>query len=210
MKGRVTPICIAVATITKIPQHAHDERRDPVLVEPRSVGLRHPGGKRPPKLGEFGERAAGVLDDIAKLFFGIIGVIVRLAPIGAFGAMAFTVGRYGLGALVNLGALIATFYLTSILFVLIVLGAIARASGFSILKFLAYIREELLIVFGASSSEAALPLIMAKLERLGAGKATVGKPSDRPACRSRFAIWSIDVCAPPCGEWPVPSSPGKG
>jgi aerobic C4-dicarboxylate transport protein len=126
------------------------------------------------RLGEFGERAAGVLDDIAKLFFGIIGVIVRLAPLGAFGAMAFTVGKYGLGALVNLGALIGTFYLTSILFVLIVLGTIARLNGFSILRFIAYIREELLIVLGTSSSESALPLIMAKLQRLGAGKGTVG------------------------------------
>jgi aerobic C4-dicarboxylate transport protein len=126
------------------------------------------------RLGEFGERTAGVLDDIAKLFFGIIGVIVRLAPIGAFGAMAFTIGKYGLGSLVNLGALIGTFYLTSLLFVLVVLGTIARLAGFSILKFISYIREELLIVLGASSSEAALPLLMAKLQRLGAGKGTVG------------------------------------
>jgi len=126
------------------------------------------------RLGEFGERAAGVLDDIAKLFFGVIGVIVKFAPIGAFGAMAFTIGKYGLGALVNLGALIGTFYLTSALFVLVVLGAIAALSGFSILKYLAYIREELLIVLGASSSEAVLPQIMQKLQRLGAGKTTVG------------------------------------
>ncbi|HEX4710581.1 dicarboxylate/amino acid:cation symporter [Phenylobacterium sp.] len=126
------------------------------------------------RMGEFGERAAGALDDIAKLFFGIIGVIVRLAPIGAFGAMAFTIGKYGLGSLVNLGALIGTFYLTSLLFVLVVLGTIARLAGFSILKFISYIREELLIVLGASSSEAALPLLMAKLQRLGAGKGTVG------------------------------------
>jgi aerobic C4-dicarboxylate transport protein len=126
------------------------------------------------RMGEFGERTAGVLDDIAKLFFGIIGVIVRLAPIGAFGAMAFTIGKYGLGSLVNLGGLIGTFYLTSLLFVLVVLGTIARLAGFSILKFIAYIREELLIVLGASSSEAALPLLMAKLQRLGAGKGTVG------------------------------------
>jgi aerobic C4-dicarboxylate transport protein len=124
--------------------------------------------------GAFGARTADVLDAIAKLFFAIIGVVVRLAPLGAFGAMAFTIGKYGLGSLANLGALIATFYLTSLIFVLVVLGAIARLSGFSILKFLAYIRAELLIVFGASSSEAALPLIMAKLERLGAGKSTVG------------------------------------
>jgi aerobic C4-dicarboxylate transport protein len=126
------------------------------------------------RMGEFGDRAAGVLDDIGKLFFGIIGVVVRLAPIGAFGAMAFTIGKYGLASLINLGALIGTFYLTSALFVLVVLGAIAALSGFSILKFIAYIRDELLIVLGASSSEAALPLIMAKLQRLGAGRGVVG------------------------------------
>ena len=125
-------------------------------------------------LGAFGDKTAGVLEGIAKLFFGIIGVIVRLAPLGAFGAMAFTIGKFGVASLVQLGAVVGTFYLTSLLFVLIVLGTIARLSGFSILKFLAYIRDELLIVLGASSSEAALPLIMAKLERLGAGKTTVG------------------------------------
>ena len=126
------------------------------------------------RLGEFGERAADVIENIGKLFFGIIGVVVKLAPVGAFGAMAFTVGKYGLSALVNLGALIGTFYFTSILFVLVVLGSVAAICGFSILKFLAYIREELLIVLGASSSEAVLPQMMLKLERLGAGKATVG------------------------------------
>jgi aerobic C4-dicarboxylate transport protein len=125
-------------------------------------------------MGAFGDKTAGVLEGIAKLFFGIIGVIVRLAPLGAFGAMAFTIGKFGVASLVQLGAVVGTFYLTSLLFVLIVLGAIAWMSGFSILKFLAYIRDELLIVLGASSSEAALPLIMAKLERLGAGKTTVG------------------------------------
>ncbi len=126
------------------------------------------------QLGAFGERTAGVLEDIAQLFFGIIGLIVRLAPIAAFGAMAFTIGKFGVASLVQLGAVVGTFYLTSALFVLIVLGAIAWMSGFSILKFLAYIRDELLIVLGASSSEAALPLIMVKLQRLGAGKTTVG------------------------------------
>ena len=126
------------------------------------------------RMGPYGNRAAHLFDDIAKLFFAIIGIIVKLAPIGAFGAMAFTIGKYGLHSLVQLGALIATFYLTSLLFVLVVLGAVARLCGFSILKFLAYIREELLIVFGASSSEAALPLLMAKLVRLGAGEGTVG------------------------------------
>jgi aerobic C4-dicarboxylate transport protein len=126
------------------------------------------------RMGEFGDKVAGVLDDIAKLFFGIIGVVVRLAPIGAFGAMAFTIGKYGVGALVNLGALIGTFYLTALLFVLVVLGAIAWFSGFSILKFIAYIREELLIVLGTSSSESVLPQMMQKLQRLGAGRTTVG------------------------------------
>jgi len=126
------------------------------------------------KMGEFGARTAGVLDDLARVFFGIIGMIVRLAPIGAFGAMAYTLGKFGVDSLKNLGALVGVFYLTSALFVLLVLGAVAALSGFSILKFLRYIREELLIVLGASSSEAALPLIMAKLERLGAGKGTVG------------------------------------
>ena len=126
------------------------------------------------RLGKFGDRAAGVLEDIAQLFFGIIGVVVQLAPVGAFGAMAFTIGKFGVSSLVQLSAVVGTFYLTSLLFVLIVLGAVAWLSGFSILKFLAYIRDELLIVLGASSSEAALPLIMAKLQRLGAGKTTVG------------------------------------
>src|SRR5205085_9397514 len=115
------------------------------------------------RMGDFGEKTAGVLEDVGKVFFGIIGVIVKLAPIGAFGAMAFTIGKYGVGALVNLGALIGTFYLTSLLFVLLVLGTIAALSGFSILKFLRYIREELLIVLGTSSSESVLPQMMRRL-----------------------------------------------
>ena len=126
------------------------------------------------RMGDFGDRIAHVLEEIAKLFFGMIGVIVRLAPVGAFGAMAFTIGKYGVEALVNLAALIGVFYLTSLLFVLVVLGAIAALSGFSILKFIAYIREELLIVLGTSSSESVLPQMIAKLQRLGAGKTTTG------------------------------------
>lgn len=126
------------------------------------------------RMGEFGHRVAGVLDEVARVFFGIIGVVVRLAPVGAFGAMGFTIGKYGLAALVNLGGLVATFYLTSLLFVLVVLGAIAALSGFSILKFIAYIREELLIVLGTSSSESVLPQMIHKLQRLGAGRTTVG------------------------------------
>ena len=126
------------------------------------------------RLGDLGERINGVIDAMAKIFFGIIRIIVRAAPIGAFGAMAFTVGAYGVVSLVNLVELIATFYLTSILFVLVVLGTIARVAGFSILRFLAYIKDELLIVLGTSSSETVLPHMIQKMERLGASKSVVG------------------------------------
>jgi aerobic C4-dicarboxylate transport protein len=126
------------------------------------------------QLGELGERINAVIDAMAKMFFGIIRIIVRAAPIGAFGAMAFTVGAYGVGSLVNLIELIATFYLTSILFVLVVLGTIARLAGFSILRFVAYIKDELLIVLGTSSSETVLPHMIQKMERLGASKSVVG------------------------------------
>ena len=108
------------------------------------------------------------------MFFRIIGLIVRFAPIGAFGAMAFTVGAFGAGALVNLGYLILAFYLTSILFVLVVLGTIARLCGFSIIRFVAYIKDELLIVLGTSSSETVLPHMIQKMQRLGASKSVVG------------------------------------
>jgi aerobic C4-dicarboxylate transport protein len=126
------------------------------------------------QMGEFGEKVTAVIDDIGRLFFGIIGVIVKLAPIAAFGAMAFTIGKYGVASLLQLGALIGVFYLTAGLFVLVVLGTIAAVSGFSILKFLAYVRDELLIVLGTSSSETVLPQLMLKLQRLGAGKVTTG------------------------------------
>ena len=126
------------------------------------------------RLGDLGERINGVIDAMAKIFFGIIRIIVRAAPVGAFGAMAFTVGAYGVVSLVNLLELIATFYLTSILFVLVVLGTIARLAGFSILRFLAYIKDELLIVLGTSSSETVLPHMIQKMERLGASKSVVG------------------------------------
>jgi len=125
-------------------------------------------------LGKAGEPIADAVDKAAKMFFGIIRIIVRVAPIGAFGAMAFTVGAYGLGSLLNLAALIGTFYLTSILFVLIVLGSIARLVGFSILRFIAYIKDELLIVLGTSSSETVLPHMIQKMEHLGASKSVVG------------------------------------
>src|ERR1700720_2812392 len=126
------------------------------------------------QLGELGTRINAVIDAMARIFFAVIRIIVRAAPIGAFGAMAFTVGAYGVVSLVNLLELIATFYLTSILFVLVVLGTIARLAGFSILRFLAYIKDELLIVLGTSSSETVLPHMIQKMERLGASKSVVG------------------------------------
>ncbi|ACL55353.1 dicarboxylate/amino acid:cation symporter [Methylobacterium nodulans] len=124
-----------------------------------------------------GERAKGVthaIDVAAEIFFRIIGMIVKLAPLGAFGAMAFTIGQFGIGKLGNLAGLVATFYLTSLFFVLVVLGLIARFAGFSILKFLAYIKDELLIVLGTSSSESVLPHMMQKMKRLGASDSVVG------------------------------------
>jgi aerobic C4-dicarboxylate transport protein len=126
------------------------------------------------QLGELGEKINSVIDAAAKVFFGVIRIIVRAAPIGAFGAMAFTIGAYGLGSLVNLAALIVTFYLTSILFVLIVLGTIAHLAGFSILRFIAYIKDELLIVLGTSSSETVLPQMIQKMRHLGASQSVVG------------------------------------
>ncbi|HYV71012.1 MAG TPA: dicarboxylate/amino acid:cation symporter [Pseudolabrys sp.] len=126
------------------------------------------------RLGELGEKINNVINVMAQIFFGIIRIIVRAAPIGALGAMAFTVGAYGVSSLVNLLELIATFYLTSLLFVLVVLGTIARFAGFSILRFLAYIKDELLIVLGTSSSETVLPHMIQKMEHLGASKSVVG------------------------------------
>ncbi len=126
------------------------------------------------RMGELGRKINAVIDAAAKIFFGIIRVIVRAAPIGAFGAMAFTIGAYGLGSLLNLLKLIATFYLTSLLFVLVVLGTIAHFAGFSILRFIGYIKDELLIVLGTSSSETVLPHMIQKMERLGASKSVVG------------------------------------
>ena len=128
-------------------------------------------------LHKFGGRGTLVFDWIEKtshVLFSIVGYIMRVAPIGAFGAMAFTIGKYGVGSLVQLGKLMGTFYMTCLIFVLVVLGIIARLHGFSILKFIRYIKEELLIVLGTSSSESVLPRMMAKLENLGVKKSTVG------------------------------------
>ncbi|QRY82282.1 dicarboxylate/amino acid:cation symporter [Pseudomonas sp. PDNC002] len=126
------------------------------------------------RMGDYGQPVFQFIDRITHVMFNIINVIMKVAPIGAFGAMAFTIGAYGLGSLVQLGQLMLCFYITCLLFVLIVLGGIARAHGFSILRFIAYIREELLIVLGTSSSESALPRMIAKMEKLGADKSVVG------------------------------------
>ena len=124
--------------------------------------------------GAPGQRVLALLDDIGLVFFRIVGIVMKAAPIGAFAAMAFTIGKYGLGAVANLAGLVATFYLTSLVFVLVVLGLVARAAGFSILRLIAYLRTELLLVLGTSSSESALPALIDKLERAGCPPGTVG------------------------------------
>jgi aerobic C4-dicarboxylate transport protein len=125
-------------------------------------------------IGDRGEPVLNVLNAAAEAFFKLVAIFMRAAPIGAFGAFAFTVGKYGIASIASLAALVATFYATSILFVLVVLGAIAALNGFSILKLIRYLKEELLLVLGTSSSEAALPSLLEKLERAGAAKSVVG------------------------------------
>lgn len=128
-------------------------------------------------LHRFGGRGTLVFDFIEKLshvLFSVVGIIMKAAPIGAFGAMAFTIGKYGVGSLLSLGKLMGTFYLTCLIFVFVVLGAITRLHGFSVWKFVKYIREELLIVLGTSSSESVLPRMLVKMENLGARKTVVG------------------------------------
>jgi len=121
-----------------------------------------------------GTRMLHLIDEFSHVLFRIIGIIMRVAPVGAFGAMAFTVGKFGIASLAKLGLLIGAFYATSLLFVVVVLGLVLRRAGLSIFKFLRYIRQEILIVLGTSSSESALPLLMAKLEKLGCSKPVVG------------------------------------
>ncbi|MET0724015.1 MAG: cation:dicarboxylase symporter family transporter, partial [Tardiphaga sp.] len=125
-------------------------------------------------LGERGHTLRDTIDDVSHAIFGVIAIVMKAAPIGAFGAMAYTIGKFGPAALTNLLSLIVLFYATAALFVIVVLGLIARMVGFSIFKFIAYIKDELLIVLGTSSSESALPQLMAKLERLGCSKSVVG------------------------------------
>ena len=128
-------------------------------------------------LHKFGGRGTMVFDLIEKtshVLFDIIAIVMKFAPIGAFGAMAFTIGKYGVGSLFSLGKLMGAFYLTCLIFVFVVLGIIASLNGFSIFKFVRYIKEELLIVLGTSSSESVLPRMMEKMELLGAKKSCVG------------------------------------
>jgi aerobic C4-dicarboxylate transport protein len=125
-------------------------------------------------LGERGHRLRDIIDDTSHAIFGVIAIVMKAAPFGAFGAMAYTVGAYGPSVLGNLIGLIVLFYATAGLFVIVVLGLIARVVGFNIFKFIAYIKDELLIVLGTSSSESALPQLIEKLERLGCSKSVVG------------------------------------
>jgi aerobic C4-dicarboxylate transport protein len=128
-------------------------------------------------LQALGERTRGLrefVESAGRILFAIVGMIMRLAPLGAFGAMAFTIGKYGFGSLLSLGKLMGSFYLTCLIFIFVVLGVIARLHGFRIWTLLRYIRDELLIVLGTSSSESVLPRIMSKLEELGAQKSVVG------------------------------------
>jgi aerobic C4-dicarboxylate transport protein len=124
--------------------------------------------------GAIGRPVLDLLERLSAVLFGVVGIIMKVAPIGAFGAMAFTIGGFGVGTLAHLGKLIACFYVTCLLFIFLVLGAVARANGFGIWRFIKYIREEIFIVFGTSSSESALPRIMEKLEGLGVGRSVVG------------------------------------
>jgi len=125
-------------------------------------------------VGDKGDRVLGALNQLSIVMFKIVALVMKLAPLGAFGAMAFTIGKFGLGSLANLAALVATFYATSLLFVLVVLGAAARIAGFSIFKLIAYLKAELLLVLGTSSSESALPSLIEKMERAGCPKSVVG------------------------------------
>lgn len=126
------------------------------------------------RLKSRGASLLAFIESVAQVLFGIVGIVMRLAPIGAFGAIAFTIGKYGFASLLPLGKLMGSFYLTCLLFIFGALGAVARLHGFSLWKYLRYIREELFVVLGTSSSESALPRMMAKMQKLGASKQVVG------------------------------------
>ncbi len=124
--------------------------------------------------GEAGKPILNFFEALQKPVFKLVNIVMKAAPIGAFGAMAFTIGKFGLGSLLNLVELVMTFYITSAIFVLVVLGAVARACGFSVIKLIRYLKEELLLVLGTSSSESALPSLMHKMEHAGCKKSVVG------------------------------------
>lgn len=126
------------------------------------------------RMGSLGQRLLDTAEDLSQMFFSIVGMIMRLAPIGAFGAMAFTIGKFGVGSLASLGWLLLAVYVTCFAFVFVVLGAVAKLSGFSLWQFLKYIRGELLLVLGTSSSESALPRLLKRLEDAGCDRAVVG------------------------------------
>ncbi|MEI4487409.1 dicarboxylate/amino acid:cation symporter [Frigidibacter sp. MR17.14] len=125
-------------------------------------------------IGEKAKPVVSFLEAVSQAMFRVVDILMKAAPIGAFGAFAFTIGKYGIGSVVNLAALVGTFYLTSLLFVFVVLGAVARANGFSIVKLIAYLKAELLLVLGTSSSESALPSLMEKMEKAGCARPVVG------------------------------------
>jgi aerobic C4-dicarboxylate transport protein len=125
-------------------------------------------------IGDRGTRVLSALEDISLAVFKVVSILMKAAPIGAFGAMAFTIGKYGVGTLANLAMLVGTFYLTSLLFVFVVLGAVGWMAGFSIFRLIAYLKAELLLVLGTSSSESALPSLIEKMERAGCPKSIVG------------------------------------
>ncbi|MDO1580482.1 dicarboxylate/amino acid:cation symporter [Rhizobium oryzicola] len=125
-------------------------------------------------VGDRGKPVTDFLNAVTAPVFKLVAILMKAAPIGAFGAMAFTIGKYGIGSIANLAMLLATFYITALLFVIVVLGAVARYNGFSIFSLIRYIKEELLLVLGTSSSEAALPGLMQKMERAGCKRSVVG------------------------------------
>jgi aerobic C4-dicarboxylate transport protein len=125
-------------------------------------------------LGEHGKPVISLFESLMKIFFGIVNIVMKFSPFAAFGAMSFTIGKFGIKSLLSLGALMGSVYLTMFLFITVVLGLVAKFYGFSIFKFIAYIKDEILLVLGTSSSEAALPSMMAKLEKYGCSKSVVG------------------------------------
>ena len=125
-------------------------------------------------IGDRGDKVLNVLEDVSLAFFKLVSIVMKAAPIGAFGAMAFTIGKYGVGTLANLAMLVGTFYFTSLVFVLVVLGTVSWLCGFSILRLISYLKAELLLVLGTSSSESALPALIEKMERAGCPKSIVG------------------------------------